>query len=125
MSHGAVPHLDRVVILSDGKAPTCKGGPNFGMAIGMRKMFELKEVVLCFGQTAHMDGTQDSAGKQPHEILSIYSSQDMYNFCVKNMAHPSWIVKGQPAPPGAFGDNSAYIWGFYNNGSNTVTRSEV
>lgn len=135
ISFGAVPHLDRVIIFSDGKTSTYKGGPNFGMAVDVRERFGLKEVLLCFGQTAHMSGPQDSAGKQPHtmamaavknrEILSIYSAQEMYNFCVARMPEPSWIKKKQPAPLGPFGGNGAYIWGFYNDGSSMVAHSDV
>ena len=54
------------------------------------------------------------------EILSIYRSQEMYNFCVSRMLQPSWTVKGQPVPLGAFGDNAAYIWDFFNGGISMV-----
>ena len=38
------------------------------MTIDVREMFDLKETVLCYGQTAYMSGPQDSAGKQPHTM---------------------------------------------------------
>ena len=96
-------------------------------------MFDLKEIVLCYGQTAHMSGPQDSVGKQSHtmamaavknyEILSIYSSQEMYNFCVSHMPQPLWTVKGYPPPLDTSGANAAYIWGFFNEGSSMAARS--
>ena len=49
ISHGAIPDLERVVILSDSETSIYKGGQNVGMAIDVREMFDLKEVVLCFG----------------------------------------------------------------------------
>ena len=39
------------------KAPTYKGGPNFGMAVNVREKFNLKAVLLCFGATSHMSGS--------------------------------------------------------------------
>jgi hypothetical protein len=130
ISYGAVPNLDKLVIVSDGKSSTYKGGPNFGVMIDVREKFDLKEILLCYGATAHMSGPQDSIGKQPHtlatawvnqgRIMSIYSAQEMYDFCVKQMPQPLWIVNKQPAPTGTMGGNSAYVWGFFNNGSSLV-----
>ena len=58
-----MPSLHTVIILSDGKMPTYKGGPNFGMAIDIREKFDLSGVMLCFGATALMSESKDSAGK--------------------------------------------------------------
>jgi hypothetical protein len=130
ISYGAVPNLDKVVIMSDGKSSTYKGGPNFGVMIDIRERFDLKEIVLCYGATAHMSGVQDPAGKHPHTLAtahvkqqrigSIYSAQEMYDFCVKEMAEPLWIVNKQPAPTGTMSANGAYIWGFFNFGDTLV-----
>ena len=68
ISFGAVPNLDKVVLMSGGKTPTYKGGPNFGAVVGVREKFRLEEILLCFGAAVHMSGPQDSAGKQPHTL---------------------------------------------------------
>ena len=130
VSYGAVPNLDKLVVISDGKSSTYKGGPNFGVMIDIREKFDLKEILLCYGATAHMSGPQDSIGKQPHtlatarvnagRIAPIYSAEDMYEFCTKEMSRPLWIVNKQPAPTGTMANNSAYMWGFFNNGSSLV-----
>ena len=77
-----------------------------------------------------MSGPQDSIGKQPHtmaksyvnkgKIKTIYSAQEMYSFCAEHMPQPHWTVKRQPAPTGTVGDDSAYMWGHYNNGLSVV-----
>ncbi len=55
-----------------------------------------------------------------NEIMSICSAEEMYDFCVKQMPQPLWIVNKQPAPTGTMSGKSAYIWGFYNFGDTTV-----
>ena len=69
-----------------------KGRPNFGVAIDVREKFDPNKILLCFGATVHMSGPQGSIGKHSHTMamsyvrqgkcLSIYSAQEMRNFCV-------------------------------------------
>ena len=72
ISYDAVPNLDKLVIISDGKSSTYEGGPNFGVMIDIREKFNLREILLCCGATAHMSGSQDSIGKQPHTLATAH-----------------------------------------------------
>ena len=124
-----------MVVISDGRSPTYKGGPNFGAMIDISEEFDLKGKLLCFGAVAHINGPQDSIGKQPHtmamsytkqgKILFICSAQEMYDSCAKHMPGPSWIVKKQPASTGTMGGKSTFMWGFYNNELTLAKKSHV
>ena len=59
------------------------------------------------------------------QCAAIYSAEEMYNCCVKNMPRLLWIVNSEPAPPGTFGGNSTYSVGFYNNGSRRMREARV
>ena len=130
-----MPNLEKLVMISDGKSSIYKGGPNFGVVIDIGEKFNLNQILLCFGATAHMSGSQDSIGKQPHTMATsyvnqcklkyIYSAQEMYTFCVEHMPQPPLIVKRQPAPMGTMGGNSAYMFVHYNNGLTLVKNSSV
>jgi hypothetical protein len=133
ISFGAVPELMTVHVVGDGKASTFKGSPEFNTLYDLVVAHKLTAICLYFGATAHMSGPVDAYGKFPHTLatrmvvgdtldpddgpMNVFEAYDMYRFCVKYVAQPSWAAPGGSGTPpeGIWACNGAYIFGHYND----------